>query len=31
MKKMQVNVKLGSNSYPIILGPGLLNTSKSFI
>jgi len=28
MKKMQVNVKLGSNSYPIILGPGLLNTSK---
>jgi len=29
MKKMQVNVKLGSNSYPIILGPGLLNTSKS--
>lgn len=25
---MQVNVKLGSNSYPIILGPGLLNTSK---
>jgi len=29
MKKMQVNVKLGSNSYPIILRPGLLNESKS--
>lgn len=25
---MQVNVKLGTNSYPVILGPGLLNTSK---